>query len=472
MTGTQQKTVSIIIPFIPFPDFQLDTAVPSEEEILWRDLRNGGLGTLELFSTGVNMNALAYAVSQALSTSEVPTIGFEDSGGYNTLYKFGFQDGKKVIARIPSKRSPEKSYIESSVATMCFARYVRNIPTPEVFAWNATHDHIIGVPFIIQEYVDNVIEPWRGWVSITEDQRSCLFNELAKYHSALLVLLPYPLHGVGNLVFAPSLPANSALSDPRSYMVRPLRLLASELRPVPFVASSVSLSDVWQQLWSHHNELSLCDSGSRINRDTLFLDDDEECDITTFTMAASQARTYAESALRMVEQHPQYAQPCLVNYDYAFRNILIDPKTYRIKAFIDWDDVHVMPFVVGVNFPEDIKQFIPFGLAPDADYYREGEFSDFPPNEHGTIVGAVGPDGKLTGADQYGKSTGVDERDERIRNTTYRERYIEALQKLDPRIAHSDMWGVRRIFLKAHALLKRGGAIWWSKRQWLNQISV
>ena len=79
----------------------------------------------------------------------------------------------------------------------------------------------------------------------------------------------------------------------------------------------------------------------------------------------------------------------------------------------------------------------------------------------------------MTGTDQYGKSTGVDERDERIRNTTYRERYIEALQKLDPRIAQSDMWGVRRIVLKAHALLKRGGgAVWWSKRQWLNQISV
>jgi len=231
------------------------------------------------------MNALAYAVSQALSTSEVPTIGFVDSGDYNTLYKFGFQDGKKVIARIPSKRSPEKSYIESSVATMCFARYVRNIPTPEVFAWNATHDHIIGVPFIIQEYVGNVAKAWQGWESITEDQRSCLFNELAKYHSALLAPLPYPLHGVGNLVFAPSLPTNSALSDPRSYMVRPLRLLASELLPVPFVASSVSLSDLWQQLWSHHNELSLCDSGSCINREILDLDDDEECDITMFTTA-------------------------------------------------------------------------------------------------------------------------------------------------------------------------------------------
>jgi len=67
-----------------------------------------------------------------------------------------------VIARIPYKSLPYKSYIESLVAIMCFAHYVHNIPTPEVFAWNATHDHIIGVLFIIQEYIDNVIEAWRG----------------------------------------------------------------------------------------------------------------------------------------------------------------------------------------------------------------------------------------------------------------------------------------------------------------------
>ena len=454
------------------PDFQLDTAVPSEEEILRRDFPSIGPGTLDHFSTGVNLAALAYVVSQVLSTSEVPNIEFENRGGFCTGYKFGFQDGKKVITRIPSKSSLDKSYIESSVATMCFARYVCNIPVPEVFAWNATHDHIIGVPFIIQEYVDNVIEAWRGWESVTNDQRSCLFDDLARYHSALLSPLPYPLHGVGDLVFASCLPINSALSDPKSYTVRPLRMLLPSTPPELFMASSVSLSDVWQQLWSHHNELSLCDSGSHVNRETLFLDDDEECDITTFTTAASQMCTYAESALRVMKQHPQYTQSCLVNYDYAFRNILIDPKTYRIKALIDWDDIHVMPFIVGVNFSEEIKRFITFGLAPDDDYYREGEFYDFPPNEHGTIVGAVGPDGELTGRDQFGKSTGVDERDERILNTTYRERYIEALQNLDPRIAQTNMWRVRRVVLKAHVLLKIGGAMWWDKRQWLNQILV
>jgi len=90
-------------------------------------------------------------------------------------------------------------------------------------------------------------------------------------------------------------------------------------------------------------------------------------------------RAYAGSALRVVEENPSYAQPRLVNYDYTFRNILINPETYWIKTLIDWDDIHVMLFIVGVESLEEIKRLIAFGLAPDATYDREGGFMIFLP---------------------------------------------------------------------------------------------
>ena len=37
-----------------------------------------------------------------------------------------------------------------------------------------------------------------------------------------------------------------------------------------------------------------------------------------------------------------YVLPCLANYDYAYRNLLLDPCTYRVKAFIDWHDGHAL----------------------------------------------------------------------------------------------------------------------------------
>jgi hypothetical protein len=43
--------------------------------------------------------------------------------------------------------------------------------------------------------------------------------------------------------------------------------------------------------------------------------------------------------------------------------------------------------------------------------------------------------GNLTGVDENGRSTGVDERDERIRNTLLREQFVRSLKTRDERVA-------------------------------------
>ena len=109
------------------------------------------------------------------------------------------------------------------------------------------------------------------------------------------------------------------------------------------------------------------------------------------------------------------------------------------------------------------------GVPLNSSYYHEGEFSCLPPDEYGKIVGAVDDFGNLTCTDENGESTGVYERDERIRNTLLREQFVRAMEGLDDRVAQSDMWKVRRKVLKAHHLLTRGGWMWWDKRQWLGK---
>ena len=75
------------------------------------------------------------------------------------------------------------------------------------------------------------------------------------------------------------------------------------------------------------------------------------------------------------KQYSLFVLPCLANYDYAYRNILLDPCTYRAKleAFIDWDDVHVMPFAL--DFTEDIEFFGVDGLSLNSNYHHEGRFA-------------------------------------------------------------------------------------------------
>jgi hypothetical protein len=440
----------------------IDWAIPSEKQILERDFYAPGYNIPAEDLTGVNPSALAYAASHALSIHEIPVISFENKGAFNTLLRIEFpQHGRKLLARIPLKGSRSKSQIESSVATMSFARCVRNIPTPRIFAWNSSHDNPVGVPYILQEYIDNVVEPWQVWDKASDNTRFRILDELAQWHAAFLEPLPHPLSGVGDLGFAPGLPATAPLSDPSSYVVRPL--LLSGPRPL---GCSVSLDHLWGQLWSYQMGLCTSDSGSQIDREALSLDDEDKCDASSFVITANQVQDFVKDALRLLEQYPLYALPCLANYDYAYRNILLEPYTYRVKAFIDWDDVHIMPFLIGVDFPEDIKFFSVEGLPLDSNYYREGEFPCLPPDEHGKIVGAVDDFGNLTDIDENGRPTGVYERDERIRNTLLREQFVRSLEMRDERVAHPSMWKVRSKILKAHHLLTRGGRLWWVKRQW------
>jgi hypothetical protein len=87
-----------------------------------------------------------------------------------------------------------------------------------------SNDNPVGVPYILQEYIDNVVEPWRVWGKASDSTRSGILDELAQWHTAFLKPLLRPLSGIGDLGFAPGLSAAAPLSDPQSYTVRPLQL--------------------------------------------------------------------------------------------------------------------------------------------------------------------------------------------------------------------------------------------------------
>ena len=236
--------------------------------------------------------------------------------------------------------------------------------------------------------------------------------------------------------------------------MRPLQLSG----PQSLVCSD-SLDHLWDWLWSHHMGLCTSSSDSQIGREALSLDD-EQFDAESFAKTATRVHYFAKDVLRLLKQYPLYVLPCLANNDYAYRSILLDPCTYRVEVFIDWDDVHVMPFINAVDFPEDIKFFCVDGLSLNSNYYHEGEFALLPPDEHGKIVGVVDDSGNLT-------DSGVCGRDERIRNTLLREEFVRALETRDERVAQPDMWKVRSKVLEVHYLLTEGGRMWWEKRQWL-----
>ena len=285
----------------------IDWTIPSEKQILERDFYVPGYNVTSEDLTGVDTLALAFAASHALSIYEIPTVSFENKGGFNSLVRIEFpQHGRKLLARIPLKGPRSAFHIESSAATMSFARWVRKIPTPKIFAWNASNDNPVGVPYVLQEYIDNVVEPWEVWGKVSDRSRSGILDELAQWHTAFLKPLPHPLSGVGDLGFAPGLSAAAPLSDPQSYIVRPL-----QSGPQPLVCS-VSLDHLWDRLWSHHTMASA--SGSQIDCEVLSLDD-EQFDAASFAITEIRVHDFAKDALRLLEQYPLLVLPCLSNHD-------------------------------------------------------------------------------------------------------------------------------------------------------------
>lgn len=127
---------------------------------------------------GINIAILKFAASQVLLTTEAPTLQDGGDGGFNRLFILEFPiAGKKLLARVSLKNARTPCRIEQAVATMSFARHVRGIPTPQVYAWNASSDNPVGAPYIIQEWVEDVVEPWEVFKRSTHKQRAIILDD-------------------------------------------------------------------------------------------------------------------------------------------------------------------------------------------------------------------------------------------------------------------------------------------------------
>lgn len=480
---------------------------PTEDHLV--EIFHPGLDakTASDFLTGCRPNALAQAAAQALSTEEVPSIAHKNEGESNRVFVLEFPQGKKkVLARVARKRARLPCRIAHAVATMSYAHHVLGIPTPHVYAWNDSCDNPVGAPYILQEYIEDVVEPWRIFVDCTEandDQQSLVIDELARWHPRFLTPLPPHLNCVGDLGFAPNVdPKTADLTDPFTYVVQPLHIrlpCVPEAEPKAFRANSTSLASLWDELWDFHWNSSLSEpwpgSFTRPGKeDRLELDrDDPEywaayrggepfSRIPTtaveawlagkeppapFSSAAHNARTFIHNTLsRFRSSSTQYSASCLVRDDYAFGDVLLDRSSLRVKAFIDWDDVHVMPFALAVNFLKDFMTFSTGGMSPDAPYFEEGDFPELPPDELGEVTDPYGNYCWFTFIDKYFPTDDA-MRDRRIVNTMRREAYVKALSKYDERVRNRRFWALRKEMLKAHTLARGGGPDWWRRREWL-----
>lgn len=428
---------------------------------------------------GIDMTALVHVARDALGIEELPEIEIAYKGQSNAAFLLKYRSsGRSVAARFPLRWVRDTERVEPTAAAMTFARHILGLPVPEVLAWNATYDNVLGMPYMLLEYISHCAIA--SSVVLTPEAAPFL-QDLARCHAALARPLPVHLDGVGEL-------ADPA--DVTSYILRPLslrrRLTFRERygwnthEPVgtPFHASTTCLPGLWDELWDCEMRRVVADSPSGLELPDWFLDVvssydrsdkfDPESFPPVFFAAAEAMRLFYQRALRTVQSSPELGRSCLVNIDYFLRNVLVDTDTLKLKALVAWDDVYVMPFALSMDFPDDLlRTTYKDDVPPDSEFVREGCFASFPHDEYGAfkVTDVPWPDSRLLSA--YNN---------RVCETANRDVYRVALAAHDARFADRGLWEARKPILKSYHLLKRGVHSWWRRREWLrdeiaNQIS-
>ena len=414
--------------------------IPSELELRRTNSgSNDSPAELDAFMVNINTSALVYAAAKSLNSPTLPHIHELDFGGWNKLFSLTFPDHSEMIARIPMtySRSPRK--LESEVATMIFAREFCDIPAPRVFAWNSSDDNPVGAPYILMSKIKEV-EPWEIWRKLDEERRLKLLDTLARHHARFS--RPLPFQNIGSLYFAPSL-ADSSLADfqdPNNFCVGAYAHGPSCVKNRGPILHPESVPKVLKDFWSQYLQCELDMVVARWGpaHDTI-IDvgegppyDDDDHTLRELMEAAADIQTLIDRVA--LPDNPRILAPCLVMSDYAFRNIIIDPTTLDVVAFLDWEDVHIMPFILGTQLPEDIRTS-GYSLPDPAESYSN-ELP--PPNDEEYLLCL-----------------------EQLKNKRYSKFYAQRLALHDPRFG--GLWKLTEVSLMLQYIVSHGWRSWISE---------
>ncbi|KAH7889320.1 kinase-like domain-containing protein [Phlebopus sp. FC_14] len=105
-----------------------------------------------------NVDALKQLATTAARANQCVEMVKIAEGSFNKIFRLTFDNGEKLIAKIPCPLSaPPRLCTASEVATMDYARNVLGVPVPHVLRWNADADASeVGTEYILMEHVQGV----------------------------------------------------------------------------------------------------------------------------------------------------------------------------------------------------------------------------------------------------------------------------------------------------------------------------
>ncbi|KAG6847635.1 hypothetical protein H0H93_006893 [Arthromyces matolae] len=135
-----------------------------------------------------NIPGLFKIIAKALGRHPEDIIDFKKlgEGGLNRTFLVTFQNGPKLVARIPYPLlSPKKYTLASEVATMNFLRS-KGLPIPKIFAYSFVSNNEAETEYILMEYVEDADDLSKFWFDLQKEEIESIMDQLAELECRMM----------------------------------------------------------------------------------------------------------------------------------------------------------------------------------------------------------------------------------------------------------------------------------------------
>ncbi|KZT63817.1 hypothetical protein DAEQUDRAFT_770252 [Daedalea quercina L-15889] len=403
---------------------------------------------------GVYVAQLIQATRTALrlhSSTKPSAVTVLGAGTFNKAFFIQFGSIATVVRvpldDLPAARDPIR--LKSQIATLDFLKVHRsNVPVPRVLTAVLTGDNPAGAPYTISEFSRGTPLRTQEWLDMTEAKRSSLIDLLADYW--VRIAAPTPFNTIGSIIcdsadFSLQSWGSSGGGVSRDFRTMPMILQFPTVETecldpsMEHRAGPTNLAEHWRYLIDlRRREISRlypdCDHSVIVKdgiRNNYTLGKLMQC------VDAVQHLADVAASMDPFEGKPMMA---LMHVDFAcWRNVLLSEDRERIEGIVDWDDAVVVPRDLAALYPLELT------LSASCRYDPEDVY--------------VVPPGTLY------EDTGLWET--KIEETRRRERFREAVRKVDPEFAA--LYTDRRARFRRHVnnlLIRTWRALLWNE-DWL-----
>ncbi|KAF7589600.1 hypothetical protein BBP40_004060 [Aspergillus hancockii] len=292
---------------------------------------------------------LQRVAGKAIQQDQCPYIVKLAEGGFNKVFLLKANDGREVIARIPTPiAGPPRYTTASEVATMNFLRVILGHPVPKVLAYSISSDNPVGAEYIIMERVHGESLSSK-WLALKAEEVKNIMKQLADIEQKLF---SFRFPGYGSLYHARDIEGQTRIPiGVEDFCIGPVAArqfwhgerCQMDLDRGPWLLSE----DCFTSAARRETACILRHAKPRPRR-TFLLPTNYNIDPSQHTSLLSK---FLKVSPFLVPSEPTHNSPTLRHPDLSLSNILLKPGSTEIAGVIDWQDAVIFPLFMQAGYP-------------------------------------------------------------------------------------------------------------------------